>query len=216
VKLKLGGIVLFCLWVRSLLVALCSVLRCYIVLVLYTFLIKISNIYVIIIIHVDTSELPVMLQKCMGHWKVTAEMMTLWKIECIYCGSNDLDWSSGDIIPPSPNAMELSWLYILQIPNTHRPDLSNKSQFIPTGLFYEGKPLSSDISHASTLRSFSSDIDRLTVGPTQPSVQWVLGALSPGVKWQGREADHSPPSSAEVNNGGTIPPLPSMSSWHSA
>jgi hypothetical protein len=33
------------------------------------------------------------------------------------------------------------------------------------------------------------------------------GALSPGIKWLGREADHSPPS-AEVKNGGAIPPLP--------
>jgi hypothetical protein len=32
--------------------------------------------------------------------------------------------------------------------------------------------------------------------------------FSPGVKRQGREADHSPPSSAEVKNGGAIPPLP--------
>jgi hypothetical protein len=30
-------------------------------------------------------------------------------------------------------------------------------------------------------------------------MQWVPGALSPGVKRQGSEADHSPPSSAEVN-----------------
>jgi hypothetical protein len=29
-----------------------------------------------------------------------------------------------------------------------------------------------------------------------------------GVKRPGREADHSPPSSAEVRNGGAIPPLP--------
>jgi hypothetical protein len=29
-----------------------------------------------------------------------------------------------------------------------------------------------------------------------------------GVKWAVREADHTPPSSAEVNNGGVIPPLP--------
>jgi hypothetical protein len=29
-------------------------------------------------------------------------------------------------------------------------------------------------------------------------------------------ADHSPPSSAEVKKGGTIPPFPHMSSWHSA
>jgi hypothetical protein len=34
------------------------------------------------------------------------------------------------------------------------------------------------------------------------------GAISPGVKRPGREADHSPPSSAEVNNGGAIPPPP--------
>jgi hypothetical protein len=52
------------------------------------------------------------------------------------------------------------------------------------------------------------------MGPTQPPIQWVPGALSPGVKRQGSVADHSPPSSAEVKNGGAIPPLPHMSSWH--
>jgi hypothetical protein len=36
-----------------------------------------------------------------------------------------------------------------------------------------------------------------------------------GIKRPGREADHSPPSSAEVKNGGALPPLPHMSSWHS-
>jgi hypothetical protein len=30
------------------------------------------------------------------------------------------------------------------------------------------------------------------LGPTQPSIQWVPGALSLGVKRPGREADHSP------------------------
>jgi hypothetical protein len=34
------------------------------------------------------------------------------------------------------------------------------------------------------------------------------GALSPGVERPGSEADHSPPSSAEVKKGGAIPPLP--------
>jgi hypothetical protein len=37
------------------------------------------------------------------------------------------------------------------------------------------------------------------LGPTQLPIQWVPGALSPGVKRLGREADHSPPTSAEVN-----------------
>jgi hypothetical protein len=34
------------------------------------------------------------------------------------------------------------------------------------------------------------------------------GALSPGVKRPGREADNLPPSSAEVKNAETIPPFP--------
>jgi hypothetical protein len=38
------------------------------------------------------------------------------------------------------------------------------------------------------------------------------GALSPRVKRRRREADHSPPSSIEVNNVGAIPPLPHTSS----
>jgi hypothetical protein len=31
------------------------------------------------------------------------------------------------------------------------------------------------------------------------SIQWVLGPFYPGIKKPGREADHSPPTSAEVN-----------------
>jgi hypothetical protein len=56
---------------------------------------------------------------------------------------------------------------------------------------------------------------RLSVGPTQPPAQWVPGALSLVVQWQVCEADHSPPCSAEVNNGGAIPSLPHTSPWHS-
>jgi hypothetical protein len=41
---------------------------------------------------------------------------------------------------------------------------------------------------------------RTALGPTQPPIQWVPGALSVGAKRPGREADHSPPSSAEVKN----------------
>jgi hypothetical protein len=33
---------------------------------------------------------------------------------------------------------------------------------------------------------------------TQPPIQWVPGDLSPTVKRQGGEADHSPPADAEV------------------
>jgi hypothetical protein len=39
---------------------------------------------------------------------------------------------------------------------------------------------------------------RPALGLTQPPIQWILGALSPGVKWQGREADSSPAAGAEL------------------
>jgi hypothetical protein len=41
---------------------------------------------------------------------------------------------------------------------------------------------------------------RTTLGPTQPPIQWVPGALSLRVKRPGREADHSLLSSAESMN----------------
>jgi hypothetical protein len=43
-------------------------------------------------------------------------------------------------------------------------------------------------------------VSRTALEPTQPRIQWVPGALSLGVKRPGCEADHSPPSSAEVKN----------------
>jgi hypothetical protein len=53
-----------------------------------------------------------------------------------------------------------------------------------------------------------STASRPAVGPTQPPIQWVLGEISSGVKRQEREADHSPPSRAEANNGVAISPPP--------
>jgi hypothetical protein len=44
-------------------------------------------------------------------------------------------------------------------------------------------------------------ISKTSVNFYQPPVQWVPGVLSAGVKARpGRDADHSPPSSAEVEN----------------
>jgi hypothetical protein len=42
------------------------------------------------------------------------------------------------------------------------------------------------------------------------------GDSFPEVKRLGRDADRSPPSNAELKNGGAIPPLPHMSSWRVA
>jgi hypothetical protein len=50
-------------------------------------------------------------------------------------------------------------------------------------------------------KDFSSNLCVQTLGPTQPPVQCVPGVLSQVVKARpGRDADHSPPSSAEVEN----------------
>jgi len=51
---------------------------------------------------------------------------------------------------------------------------------------------------------------RPALGPTQPPIQLVLGALSLGVKQSGHETDHSPPYSTEFQNAWsyiTIPPI---------
>jgi hypothetical protein len=49
---------------------------------------------------------------------------------------------------------------------------------------------------------------RSALGPTQSPIQRITGPVSPGETHPEREADHSPPSSAEIKNGGAIPPLP--------
>jgi hypothetical protein len=44
-------------------------------------------------------------------------------------------------------------------------------------------------------------------GAHAASYKWITRPLSLGVKQLGCEADHSPPSSTKVKNGGAIPPL---------
>jgi hypothetical protein len=43
-------------------------------------------------------------------------------------------------------------------------------------------------------------MSRSVLGPTQPPIQLVPGALSLGKEWLGSEDDHSPPCSAKVKN----------------
>jgi hypothetical protein len=53
-----------------------------------------------------------------------------------------------------------------------------------------------------------SMLSRLALGPTQLPIQWVVGDVSPGVKRPGREAGHSPPTSAEVTKTWTYTSTP--------
>jgi hypothetical protein len=58
---------------------------------------------------------------------------------------------------------------------------------------------------------------RTALGPTQPPIPGVPGAVSLGVKRPGREADHSPPSSAEVKESVELYiHSPNTSSWCAA
>jgi hypothetical protein len=90
----------------------------------------------------------------------------------------------------------------------------HRKQFTGIFLFVEKWSRGSSVGIATRLRAgrpgFDSQQDleiflfptvsRTALGPTQPPVPWVPGALSLGVKRPGREANHSPPSSAEVKN----------------
>jgi hypothetical protein len=57
---------------------------------------------------------------------------------------------------------------------------------------------------------FFTTASRTALGPTQSSIQWVLGAISPGIKRPGCEADHSTPSSAEVKDACSYTSTPSI------
>jgi hypothetical protein len=48
---------------------------------------------------------------------------------------------------------------------------------------------------------------------TQSPIQWLPGVLSPGLKWMGHEADHSPPYSVQVKNAWSCASTPQQSSW---
>jgi hypothetical protein len=61
-----------------------------------------------------------------------------------------------------------------------------------------GRPRDRSSSPGRVKNFLFSKSSRPALGSTQPPIQWVPGALSPEVKRPGREADHSPPSSAKV------------------
>jgi hypothetical protein len=54
------------------------------------------------------------------------------------------------------------------------------------------------------------------IGAHPASYPMGTGAVSPRVKWTGREANRLPPFSAEVKNNGAIPPLRNSFSWNDA
>jgi hypothetical protein len=64
---------------------------------------------------------------------------------------------------------------------------------------------------AGTKDFLFSTASRPALERTKPSIQRVLGVKRPG-----RDDNQSLPSSAQVKNGGAMPPLPHTSSWRGA
>jgi hypothetical protein len=61
-----------------------------------------------------------------------------------------------------------------------------------------GRPRGQILSPGRDKNFLFSTSSRLALGSTQPPIQWLPGAFSPGVKCPGHEADHSPQTIAEV------------------
>jgi hypothetical protein len=68
------------------------------------------------------------------------------------------------------------------------------------------------------LSNIEADVGNTLTDSGAHSASYPMGTrvISLRVKCLWHEADHSPTSSAEVKNDGTIPPLPHTSSWHCA
>jgi hypothetical protein len=62
-------------------------------------------------------------------------------------------------------------------------------------------------------KDFFYTVSRPVFGSTKLSVQCVLGAHSPGVKWLRCDADHPSPSAAEVETVWSCASTPTVSSW---
>jgi hypothetical protein len=56
-----------------------------------------------------------------------------------------------------------------------------------------------------------STVFKPALGSGQSPISWVQGIFPPEIKQPEHEADHSPPSSAEAMNGGSVPSLSHVS-----
>jgi hypothetical protein len=75
-----------------------------------------------------------------------------------------------------------------------------------TGL-QDGGPINQGSISDGSKTTFFSMASRLALNSTQSRMQWVLLDISQEIEWPGREANHSPPSSAEDNSAGVILPI---------
>jgi hypothetical protein len=80
----------------------------------------------------------------------------------------------------------------------HEILIASRDSAVISDLLLVGRPRGRSSSPGRVKNFLFSTSSRPVLGPTQPLIQWVHGALSPGVKRPGREATHSTLASAEL------------------
>jgi hypothetical protein len=73
--------------------------------------------------------------------------------------------------------------------------------------------VSANLLHLKSFKIMSGCVQRTV---TKYDYTSIMGTLSKGVNRPGSKTDYSPPSSAEIHNGGAITPLHHTSSWRGA
>jgi hypothetical protein len=104
-------------------------------------------------------------------------------------------------LPPTSTRCTDKLLYeTVHVPNIHlystHDEGQNSSRYIDW--LWAGQPRGWSLSPSRANNFLFSILSRPALGPIHPPIQWVLGAVSPGVKQPRHEADHSPKASAEV------------------
>jgi hypothetical protein len=131
--------------------------------------------------------------KCIGN-QISAiifhNLFSRNKIKCCY------------IVYETPTCICIIFLmYFLELPNYKFAVLTRSSSNSVVSFsewLQAGRPRGRSSNHGRVTNFLFSTSSRRAMGPTQPLIQWVTGALSPGLKRSRREADHSAPTSAEV------------------
>jgi hypothetical protein len=102
---------------------------------------------------------------------------------------------------------ESNELQLDQMPSSHRHGnvKSDKKEYFVILKLWAGR---SGFDYRQCKIFLFSIASRPALEPTQPPIQWIPATLPPWLRPQGREADHSPPSSAEDKNSGVIPHSP--------